>query len=56
MIVRDTRVYQGPNLYANFRVIRMTVDLGKLEAWPSAKPYKVNLVKQATTPTKWPEP
>ena len=37
MIVRDTRVYQGPNLYANFRVIRMTVDLGKLEEWPSAK-------------------
>ncbi|MCO4760706.1 MAG: cyanophycin synthetase [Myxococcales bacterium] len=37
MKVRDTRVYQGPNLYANFRVIRMTVDLGPLEAYPSAK-------------------
>ena len=37
MRVRDTRVYLGPNLYANFRVIRMTVDLGPLEQWPSAK-------------------
>ena len=36
MKVRDTRVYQGPNLYANFRVIRMTVDLGPLEQHPSA--------------------
>ena len=36
MKVLDTRVYQGPNLYANFRVIRMTVDLGPLEQHPSA--------------------
>ena len=37
MKVLDTRVYQGPNLYASFRVIRMTVDLGPLESWPSAR-------------------
>ncbi len=37
MKVRDTRVYLGPNLYANFRVLRMTIDLGPLEDWPSAK-------------------
>ena len=37
MQVRETRAYQGPNLYANFRVIRATVDLGPLEEWPSAR-------------------
>ena len=37
MKVRDTRVYQGPNLYANFRVIRMTIDLGPLEGHPSSE-------------------
>jgi cyanophycin synthetase len=37
MRIRDTSVYLGPNLYALFRVIRMTVDLGPLEAWPTAR-------------------
>ncbi len=37
MRIRDTSVYLGPNLYALFRVIRMTVDLGALEAWPTAR-------------------
>jgi cyanophycin synthetase len=31
MRVHDQRTYLGPNLYANFRVIRMTLDLGPLE-------------------------
>ena len=30
-------VYLGPNLYALFPVIRLTVDLEELEEWPSAK-------------------
>jgi len=30
-------VFLGPNLYANFRVIRLTVDLGELEHWPSVR-------------------
>jgi cyanophycin synthetase len=30
-------IFLGPSLYALFRVIRLTVDLGKLEEWPSAK-------------------
>jgi len=30
-------VYLGPNLYALFPVIRLTVDLGPLEEWPSAR-------------------
>ncbi len=34
---RDTSVYLGPNLYALFRVIRMTVELGELEKWPTGK-------------------
>lgn len=37
MLVRDQRTYVGPNLYANFQVIRMTIDLGPLEDHPSAE-------------------
>ena len=37
MHILDTSVYLGPNLHALFRVIRMRVDLGTLEAWPTAK-------------------
>lgn len=36
MRILDQRVYVGPNLYANFKVIRMTLDLGPLEEAPSA--------------------
>lgn len=35
--ILETSVYLGPNLYAHFPVIRMTVDLGKLEQWPSGR-------------------
>jgi len=37
MKVVERRVYVGPSLYAHFPVIRLTVDLGELEKWPSAK-------------------
>ena len=33
----STNVYVGPNIYANFRVIRHCIDLGVLEEWPSVK-------------------
>jgi cyanophycin synthetase len=33
----EHRVYRGPNLYAHFPVIRLTLELGELEQWPSAK-------------------
>ena len=33
----EQRVYRGPNLYAHFPVIRLTLDLENLEEWPSAK-------------------
>jgi cyanophycin synthetase len=36
MHILETRTYVGPNLYANFRVIRYTLDLGPLEEAPSA--------------------
>ena len=36
MLVLERRSYVGPNLYANFPVIRFTVDLGPLEQNPSA--------------------
>ncbi|MBM4368220.1 MAG: cyanophycin synthetase, partial [Deltaproteobacteria bacterium] len=35
MKILDQRVYVGPNLYANFKVIRFTLDLGPLEDYPS---------------------
>ena len=37
MKILSTNIYVGPNLYANFPVIRHIVDLGVLEDWPSAK-------------------
>lgn len=37
MRIEDTRVYVGPNLWAFFPVIRMSVDLGVLEKWPTGR-------------------
>ena len=37
MKILSRNVYLGPNLFALFRVIRLTVDLGELESWPSVK-------------------
>src|SRR5215813_6836532 len=36
MKIVEQRVYRGPNIYAHFPVMRLTVDLGPLERWPSA--------------------
>jgi len=35
--VLSRSVYLGPSLYAKFPVIRLVVDLGPLEAWPTAR-------------------
>ena len=37
MKVVSRAVYLGPSLYAHFPVIRLTVDLGDLEDWPSGR-------------------
>ncbi len=37
MKITERRVYRGPNLYAHFPCIRLTAELGALEAWPSAR-------------------
>src|SRR5215213_3258408 len=37
MLILDRSVYVGPSLYAHFPVIRLDVDLGPLEEWPSGK-------------------
>src|SRR3954470_15618847 len=37
MKILDTRVYRGPNLYALRPVIRLRVDLGELEGYPTGK-------------------
>jgi cyanophycin synthetase len=37
MQILDRSVYVGPSVYAHFPVIRLELDLGELEAWPTAK-------------------
>jgi cyanophycin synthetase len=37
MHIVDKAVYVGPSLYAHFPVIRLDIDLGELEQWPSVK-------------------
>ncbi len=37
MRVLDRSVYVGPSLYAHFPVIRLELDLGELEAWPTGR-------------------
>ncbi len=37
MRILDRSVYVGPSLYAHFPVIRLELDLGELEQWPSAR-------------------
>ena len=37
MRILDRSVYVGPSLYAHFPVIRLELDLGSLEDWPTAR-------------------
>jgi cyanophycin synthetase len=37
MRILDRAVYVGPSLYARFPVIRLELDLGPLEAWPTGR-------------------
>jgi len=37
MKILEKQVYLGPNLYANFPVMRLLIDLEELEEWPSAR-------------------
>ena len=37
MKIEHTALYVGPNVWANFPVIQLTVDLGPLEAWPTGR-------------------
>ena len=37
MLILDKAVFVGPSLYAHFPVIRLDIDLGPLEEWPSGK-------------------
>src|SRR6476469_546804 len=37
MRILDKTVFVGPSLYAHFPVIRLAIDLGPLEDWPSGK-------------------
>ncbi|HEX9941254.1 MAG TPA: cyanophycin synthetase, partial [Thermoanaerobaculia bacterium] len=37
MKILETRVYRGPNLYARWPMIRLRVDLGELEHFPTGK-------------------
>src|SRR6201987_1828111 len=37
MRILDRSVYVGPSLYARFPVIRLELELGELEAWPTGR-------------------
>ncbi len=37
MKILERNVYVGPSLYAHFPVIKLLMDLGPLEAWPTAR-------------------
>jgi cyanophycin synthetase len=37
MKILERNVYVGPSLYAHFPVIKLVMDLGALEAWPTAR-------------------
>ena len=37
MKILNSQVYVGPNVYALFPVIRLTLDLGELEEWPTER-------------------
>jgi cyanophycin synthetase len=37
MRILDRSIYVGPSLYAHFPVIKLDLDLGELEAWPTGK-------------------
>ncbi len=37
MRILERSVYVGPSLYAHFPVIRLTLDLGELEQWPTSR-------------------
>jgi cyanophycin synthetase len=37
MRILETSVYLGPSLYAHFPVIRLDIDLGPVEAWPTGR-------------------
>ena len=37
MRIVETAVYLGPSHYARFRVIRLGIDLGELEQWPTGR-------------------
>lgn len=37
MLILDKAIFVGPSLYAHFPVIRLDIDLGALEGWPSGK-------------------
>jgi cyanophycin synthetase len=37
MRILDRSVYVGPSIYAHFPVIKLDLDLGELEKWPTAK-------------------
>lgn len=53
MKILDTRVYRGPNLYALRKVIRLKVDLGELEDYPTNRlPGFVDRLLEAI-PTLW---
>ena len=56
MRILDRSVYVGPSLYAHFPVIRLELDLGPLEDWPTARlgeAYPVDKPGRASDDAMW---
>src|SRR5436305_11014760 len=53
MKILETRVYRGPNLYALWPMIRLRLDLGELEHYPTAKLPGFTDRLLARIPTLW---
>src|SRR2546423_9540075 len=51
MKILERRVYRGPSQYAHFPVMRLTVDLGELEHWPTGKISNFNSTLLEALPT-----
>ena len=52
MRIVDRSVYVGPSLYARFPVIRLELDLGALEAWPTGRLGYVIYLLKAVWPSR----
>ncbi len=57
MRILERNVYVGPSLYAHFQVIKLVLDLGPLEDWPTGdRLFKRPFPSQSTPPPSFRTP